>query len=278
MFEPKDRIIFPLDFPDSNSALKYVEILKDHVGLFKVGLELFVREGPGVLNAISDACTPSPLAPLSLSLWERVGVRVAGEGGRSKIFLDLKFHDIPETVKGAMKSANALGAEFVTVHCDEGGRLLETVVEAAAPPPIPTLVKGGEGGFTKVLAITVLTSLSRESLKEMGFREELQDPLKLVLHRARIAKSAGCSGVVCSGQEASFVRKEFGKDFIIVTPGIRPSWSVIKNDDQQRITTPSDAIKAGADYIVVGRPIRTAKDPVDAAKRIAEEIEVTLKG
>jgi orotidine-5'-phosphate decarboxylase len=268
--ESKDRIIFPLDFPDSNSALKYVEILKDHVGLFKVGLELFVREGPVILKAISNICSPSPHAPLSLSLWERVGVRGVGEGVGAKIFLDLKFHDIPETVKGAMKSANALGAEFVTVHCDEGRRLLETVVEEARLKPRTT-----EG--TKVLAVTVLTSLSRESLKEMGFREDLQDPLKLVLHRARIAKSAGCAGVVCSGQEASFVRREFGKDFIIVTPGIRPSWSVIKNDDQQRITTPSDAIKAGADYIVVGRPIRTAKDPADAAKRIAEEIEAVQK-
>jgi len=243
--EPKDRIIFPLDFPDYNSAKKYVEILKGHVGLFKVGLELFVKEGPEILKLIS------------------------GEG-KAKIFLDLKFHDIPETVKGAMKSANALGAEFITVHCDEGRRLLEAVVEEARLKPRTT-----EG--TKVLAVTVLTSLSRDSLKEMGMREELQDPLKLVLHRARIAKSAGCAGVVCSGLEASFVRKEFGNDFIIVTPGIRPSWSVIKNDDQQRIVTPSDAIKAGADYIVVGRPIRTAKDPMDAVKRIAEEIEKAVR-
>src|SRR3972149_1004677 len=250
--EPKDRIIFPLDFPDYNSAKKYVEILKGHIGLFKIGLELFVKEGPEILKLIS------------------------GEG-KAKIFLDLKFHDIPETVKGAMKSANALGAEFITVHCDEGRKLLDAAVEAAANPPIPPLVKGGKGGFTKVLAVTVLTSLSRDSLKEMGMREELQDPLKLVLHRARIAKSAGCAGVVCSGLEASFVRKEFGNDFIIVTPGIRPSWSVIKNDDQQRIVTPSDAIKAGADYIVVGRPIRTAKDPVDAVKRIEKEIEEALR-
>lgn len=108
-------------------------------------------------------------------------------------------------------------------------------------------------------------------------REEFQDPLKLVLHRAKIAKSAGCAGVVCSGLEAQYVKKELGKDFVVVTPGIRPSWSVIKNDDQQRIVTPSDAIRSGADYIVVGRPIRTAKDPVDAVKRIAEEIEKALK-
>ena len=237
--ELKDRIIFPLDFPDIDSARKYIEILRDNIGLFKVGLELFVKEGPSILSIIKKE-------------------------GRAKIFLDLKFHDITETVKGAMKSANALGAEFITVHCDEGRRLLESAVESAS-------------GKTKVLGVTVLTSLSGESLKEIGMREEFQDPLKLVLHRARIAKSAGCAGVVCSGLEASFVRKEFGKDFIIVTPGIRPSWSVIKNDDQQRIVTPSDAIKAGADYIVVGRPIRTAKDPVDAVKRIEKEIEEALR-
>ncbi|MBI3583757.1 MAG: orotidine-5'-phosphate decarboxylase [Nitrospinae bacterium] len=236
--EPKDRIIFPLDFPDYNSAKKYVEILKGHIGLFKVGLELFVKEGPEILKLI------------------------AGEG-KAKIFLDLKFHDIPETVKGAMKSANALGAEFITVHCDEGRGLLETTVKAAS-------------GKTKVLAVTVLTSLSRDSLKEMGMREELQDPLKLVLHRARVAKSAGCAGVVCSGLEAQYVKKELGKDFIVVTPGIRPSWSVVKNDDQQRIVTPSDAIRSGSDYIVVGRPLRSAKDPVDAVKRVAEEIEKAL--
>ena len=237
--ESKDRIIFPLDFPDIDSARKYIEILRDNIGLFKVGLELFVKEGPSILSIIKKE-------------------------GRAKIFLDLKFHDITETVKGAMKSANALGAEFITVHCDEGRKLLDAAVETAS-------------GKTKVLAVTVLTSLSRDSLKEMGMREELQDPLKLVLHRAGIAKSAGCAGVVCSGLEASFVRKEFGNDFIIVTPGIRPSWSVIKNDDQQRIVTPSDAIKAGADYIVVGRPIRTAKDPVDAVKRIEKEIEEALR-
>ena len=243
--ELKDRIILPLDFPDIDSARKYIEILRDNVGLFKVGLELFVKEGPSILSIIKKE-------------------------GKAKIFLDLKFHDIPETVRGAVKSANALGAEFITVHCDEGRRLLEAVVEEARLKPRTT-----EG--TKVLAVTVLTSLSRDSLKEMGMREEFHDPLKLVLHRTRIAKSAGCAGVVCSGLEASFVRKEVGNDFIIVTPGIRPSWSVIKNDDQQRIVTPSDAIKSGADYIVVGRPIRTAKDPLDAVKKIGKEIEEALK-
>lgn len=237
--DAKDKIIFPLDFSDINSAKRYIEILKDHIGLFKVGLELFVKEGPEILKLISGR-------------------------GKAKIFLDLKFHDIPETVKGAVRSANELGAEFITVHCDEGRRLLEIAVETAM-------------GRIKVLAVTVLTSLSRESLKEIGIREELQDPLKLVLHRARIAKSAGCAGVVCSGLEAEFIRKEFGKDFIIVTPGIRPLWSITENDDQRRVVTPAEAVKAGADYIVVGRPIRTANDPVDAVKKITKEIEIALK-
>ncbi|MEK6590962.1 MAG: orotidine-5'-phosphate decarboxylase [Nitrospinota bacterium] len=244
--EPKDRIIFPLDFPEINPAMRYVEILKDHIGLFKVGLELFVREGPAILRAISDARRDRNKPQ-----------------GREKIFLDLKFHDIPETVKRALKSADVFRVDFITVHCDEGKGMMESMVETASER-------------IKVLAVTLLTSLSSEGLKEMGMREDLQDPLRLVLHRAKIAKSAGCAGVVCSGLEAEYVKKELGEDFIVVTPGIRPSWSIIRHDDQKRITTPSEAIKAGADYIVVGRPITASKDPADAARRIAEEIEKAL--
>ncbi|MBI4378992.1 MAG: orotidine-5'-phosphate decarboxylase [Nitrospinae bacterium] len=252
--EPKDRIIFPLDFPEINSAMRYVEILKDHIGLFKVGLELFVREGPAILRVISNASRNGNKSHLP----------VQGQtGGREKIFLDLKFHDIPETVKRALRSADVYRVNFITIHCDEGKDMMESIAETASER-------------IKVLAITLLTSLSREGLKEMGMREDLQDPLRLVLHRAKIAKSAGCAGVVCSGLEAEYVKKELGEDFIVVTPGIRPSWSIIHHDDQKRITTPFEAIKAGADYIVVGRPITASKDPADAARRIAEEIEKAL--
>lgn len=237
--KPHDRIIFPLDFPNYEVAKEYVQLLKEHVGLFKVGLELFVSEGPKVLQTIAS------IAP-------------------TKVFLDMKFHDIPETVSAAQRAANVHGAEFITVHCDEGPRLLESVV-------------GSVSNGTKILAITVLTSLSAEDLKGIGISKELQDPLKLVLHRAKMAKDAKCSGVVCSGREARAVKEKFGKDFIVVVPGIRPEWSCVKNDDQTRITTPYSAIVNGADFIVVGRPIRTASDPTEAADKIAEEVEQGLK-
>lgn len=231
-----DRIIFALDVPDANEAARYVALLKSHVGVFKVGLELFVASGPEVVKTVTD------------------------KGGAS-VFLDMKFHDIPATVASAMRSASKLGAEFVTVHCDEGGELLEAAVK--------------EAGSLKVLGVTVLTSLSKEGMAQIGIDPKYKEPSDLVLHRARLAKLAGCAGVVCSGQEAKAVRAEFGKDFIIVTPGIRSATDDV--GDQKRVVTAYDAIKNGADYIVVGRPIRKAPDPVKAAKSIADEIEKALK-
>jgi orotidine-5'-phosphate decarboxylase len=237
--QPHEYIIFPLDFPNLKEARKYVKLLKNHVGLFKVGLELFVSEGPNVIRAIAK---DSP----------------AG------IFLDMKFHDIPETVSRAQKAANILGAKFITVHCEEGKGLLKAIVNSA-------------NHETKILGVTVLTSLSKENLSEIGISSKLQDPTKLVLHRAKLAKIAGCSGVVCSGNEVKAVKKKFGDDFIVVVPGIRPSWAQINNDDQARVSTPFDAIINGADYIVVGRPIKKADDPAEAAKKIADEIKEALK-
>lgn len=236
---PYQRIIFPLDFPNLKEAGKYISLLKDHVGLFKIGLELFVSEGPGAIKAVA----------------EKTG---------AEIFLDMKFHDIPETVMGALRAARMHRIKFITVHCDEGSKLLGAAVDSAK--------KG-----TKVLAVTLLTSLSREDLKEIGMREDLQDPVKLVLHRADLARRAGCSGVVCSGREVKAVKERFGKDFIVVVPGIRPSWAHVSNDDQSRIVTPYEAIINGADYIVIGRPIRDAKDPSEAAIRVAKEIEEAVK-
>lgn len=234
---PKDRIIFALDVAGLDEAKRYIDLLKGHVGLFKIGLELFVACGPSIVKAVHE--------------------RSNGKG----IFLDMKFHDIPATVKGAMRSASDLNAEFVTVHCDEGAGLLKAVVE-------------GNTGGTKVLGVTVLTSLSGEDLAQIGM-DLKYNPQSLVLHRSRLAKLAGCSGVVCSGQEARLVRAEFGPDFVIVTPGIRSSGD--EAGDQKRVVTPSEAVRNGADYIVVGRPIRNAPSPVEAAKRIAGEIEQGLK-
>ena len=232
----KEYIIFPLDVSDYDQAIKYVNILKDDVGLFKVGLELFISQGPDILRSIREE---------------------AGAG----VFLDLKLHDIPVTVKRAFLAACEYRPRFVTIHCDEGDETLKSVSE-------------NNQGNTKILAITVLTSLNRKRLKALGYAERFTEDLSaLVLLKARLAKESGCHGIVCSGHEAGMVRRELGHELIIVTPGIRPSWSLVRQDDQRRIVTPVDAVKNGADYIVVGRPIRDAKDPADAAKRVANEIE-----
>ena len=239
MKEPKDYIIFPLDLPTYNEAISYAELLTEHVGLFKVGLELFISQGPGIIKSIQDA-------------------------GRAGIFLDLKLQDIPATGNRAFLAASRHGPEFVTVHCDEGGETLRAVA------------KNNPGG-TKILAITVLTSLDQKKLKDLGYSEKFaQDLSALVLLKARMAKAAGCHGVVCSGLEVGLIKRELGPELIAVTPGIRPAWSVVDQDDQRRVVTPADAIKNGADYVVVGRPIRDAREPADAARRVAEEIEDAL--
>ena len=236
---PKEYIIFPLDVPSRDEAMQYVYRLKDHVGLFKVGLELFISEGPEILSAISDAGVPG-------------------------IFLDLKLHDIPATVSRAFLAAAKYHPVFVTIHCDEG----EGVLKAVA--------RDNPAG-TKILAITVLTSLSSESLRLLGYDPRFENRMvDLVLLRARTARNAGCHGVVCSGHEVAAIKKEFGEELIIVSPGIRPLWGEVAQDDQARIVTPQKAVKDGADYIVVGRPIRDAPDPAEAAQRIADDIGSAL--
>jgi orotidine-5'-phosphate decarboxylase len=235
----KDRLIFPLDVPDAQEARQHVTLLGEHVGVFKIGLELFVAEGPSIVETIADLTD-------------------AG------IFLDLKFHDIPATVQQAIRSGSCLRrANFITVHCDPG---LLAAVAAEVPD------------HTKVLAVTVLTSLDEEQLAALGIQPELAaEVVKLVVHRAKIAKEAGCAGIVCSGHEVQAVKEECGDDLLVVTPGIRPECGDISKDDQRRIVTPYQAVRNGADYIVVGRPIRTATDPVEAAVMVANEIERGLK-
>jgi orotidine-5'-phosphate decarboxylase len=234
VLHPGKRIVFPLDFSTPEEAVDFAALLRGHVGLFKVGLELFVSAGPSLL------------------------ARVGGEGG-SGIFLDLKFHDIPATVRSASRAAARLGVRFISVHAGGGARMMEAAVE-------------GAGEKTGVLAVTALTSLGREELAELGVRRELTDPSALVLHRAGQAKRAGCAGVVCSGMEVEAVKREFGQGFVAMVPGIRPAWGDVPSDDQARVATPADAVRRGADYLVIGRPIRLASDPAVAAARIAEEI------
>ena len=238
MKAPKDYIVFPLDMASIREAARYIELLSDSVGMFKVGLELFVNAGPEIVRMIQSA-------------------------GRAEIFLDLKFHDIPATVERATAQAAALGVKFLTVHCGETPRMLAAAV-------------AGADGRVEILGVTVLTSVSPEDLASAGFKDSLTaDMTVLVKKRAQMAKAAGCAGVVCSGQEVGMVKERFGKSFYAVTPGIRPAWQD-NSDDQRRIVTPGDAIKKGSDYLVIGRPIRDADDPKAAAGRIADEIEAAL--
>jgi orotidine-5'-phosphate decarboxylase len=239
MRQAKDYIIFPLDVSSSDEAKGYVELLADHVGLFKVGLELFIRSGPDIVRFINSA-------------------------GTAGVFLDLKLHDIPATVSRAMAGIADLGIQFATVHCGETPKMLEAAVS-------------GSRGKVHILGVTVLTSVNADDIKAAGYRPDFYRNLStLVLQRAGMAKTAGCAGVVCSGLEAAMIKKHFGNEFTTVTPGIRPQWSVGGKDDQQRVTTPAQAVKNGSDYLVIGRPIRDASDSRAAAGRIAEEISAVI--
>ena len=239
MRTPQDYIVFPLDVATRAEAEQLVGQLSGHVGLFKVGLELFIRSGPDLIR------------------W----IQAQGTAG---IFLDLKLHDIPVTVARAMEGICDLGVVLTTIHCGESPRMLEAAVAAGR-------------GRTRILAVTVLTSVGPEELQQAGLSPALAGDLEaLVRQRARMARSAGCDGVVCSGWEAGAIKEDLGPDFLAVTPGIRPAWEASGADDQRRVMTPAEAVRNGADYIVIGRPIRTAPDPVLAARRVAEEIAVGL--
>mgnify|MGYP006428482981 FL=1 len=232
---PQNRLIFALDVPGKKEAKHYAKVLEGVVGCFKIGLELFISEGPDIVKMIQDQSA-------------------------ANIFLDLKLHDIPATVRGALRSAKKLGVQYITIHSTEGEEILETAQEV-------------KGSGLEVLAVTVLTSTSASSLASLGIREDI-NAAALVLDRATRAQNSGCAGVVCSGEEAKLVKSKCGGDFKIVVPGIRPEWARVSGDDQNRIATPSQAIEDGADMIVVGRPIRDANDPREAAQKIIEEISV----
>jgi orotidine-5'-phosphate decarboxylase len=241
MKEPKDYIVFPLDVPDPESAKFLVGLLADEVGMFKVGLELFIRSGPELVRWIVGA-------------------------GSAKVFLDLKLHDIPVTVQRAMARVAELGVFFATVHCGDSKKMLEAAVT-------------GAGGKVNVLGVTVLTSTSAQEIGGAGYREEYASDLqRLVMKKAAMAKEAGCTGIVCSGQEVQAVKTAFGRKFQAVTPGIRPAGKGVAADDRARVVTPAMAIRRGADYLVIGRPIRDAEDPTAAARAIAVEIGEALNG
>ena len=237
----KEKIIVALDVPSADAALRVAQMLHGHVGLFKVGKEVFTAEGPAVVR------------------------RLVAEGNR--VFLDLKFHDIPNTVRAAAHQAALLGASLITIHA-AGGRKM---IAAAAEGVHAAAKEMGVAQSTKVLAVTALTSLSAEDLAEVGFQGS---PEEVVVRLARLAKSAGADGVIASPREISAIREACGPNFLIVTPGIRPAAGT--GDDQARTATPASAIRAGADYLVIGRPITGATDPAAAADAIATEMELGL--
>jgi len=238
--QAKDRLIVALDVPERERALELVALLHDCCGMFKIGLEPFCNFGPSFVEEIQQ------------------------RGGR--VFLDLKFHDIPRTVAQAGRAAARLGVEMFNVHAAGGREMMKAVVDA---------VREESAGKNppKILAVTVLTSLGAEELhRDLGIN---RSPLEQVIFWAEQAEECGLSGVVASPVEITAIRQHCGGNFLIVTPGIRPAGAGA--GDQKRISTPADAVKAGVDYIVVGRPIVQAPDPRQAALEIVEEMEEALK-
>jgi len=225
-------IFVALDTPSLDQASALAARVAPYVGGLKIGLEFVSANGPE-------------------------GVRAIVKSGRP-VFLDVKLHDIPNTVAGAMKALAPLGAAIVNVHASGGAAMMRAAAEAAASvAPRP-----------KVIAVTVLTSLEGADLAAMGIAGT---PLEQVVRLARLVKQSGLDGVVCSPQEIEAVRAACGPDFLIVTPGVRPSGGTL--DDQRRVMTPSRALAAGADLLVIGRPITGAPDPAEAARAIAAELE-----
>ena len=232
---PYERIFVALDTMDLGCAQKMISNLSGHIGGVKIGKEFFTANGPQ-------------------------GVRtVVGE--KQPLFLDLKFHDIPNTVIGALRSAMALRPIIVNVHASGGAAMLraaaKTVSEAGSSRPL-------------LIAVTVLTSLEDKDMADIGFRSSVADQ---AIRLAQLAQDCGLDGVVCSPHELSVIREVCGANFKLVVPGIRPNWAV--KGDQKRITTPRQAVDLGADYLVIGRPITEDENPVLAAKRIGEELSDT---
>ncbi|MGF1513368.1 MAG: orotidine-5'-phosphate decarboxylase [Elainellaceae cyanobacterium] len=233
---PRDRIIVPLDVPTQDDAIRLLDQLPD-VLFWKVGLELFISTGPAILSELRSR--------------------------QKKIFLDLKLHDIPNTMIGACRAAASYGVDLLTVHAAAGRHALLGLTETASQgataaghlPP-------------KIIGVTLLTSLDSRAL---AF--ELRVPIELpeyVLQLALLARDSGLAGTVCSPQEADQLRRLCGEDFLLICPGIRPAWSDM--GDQRRSLTPAEALKAGANYLVIGRPITAADSPIDAYRRVCDEI------
>jgi orotidine-5'-phosphate decarboxylase len=225
------KIIVAMDYADAKTALQASVQLSPALCRLKVGKELFTAAGPQLVEQLMR--------------------------GGFEVFLDLKFHDIPNTVAQACKAAAALGVWMINVHALGGRRMMEAAQESLsglAHPP-------------RLIAVTVLTSMGQDDLAELGIGDS---PAQLVLRLAQLARNSGLDGVVCSAQEAALLRRECGEEFCLVTPGIRPAQSVM--DDQMRVMTPQAALENGASYLVVGRPITRAADPLQALQDISQQI------
>ena len=235
-------ILVALDFPSASAALAMADTLRGAVGGFKIGSQLFTAEGPSIVRPLAD------------------------RGDR--VFLDLKFHDIPNTVAGAIESASHLGAWMMNVHASGGAAMMAAAAEAAD--------KAAANGRPRplVIAVTVLTSMSAEALTSVGVNKS---PFDHVVHLAQLAKSAGMDGIVASPLETAAIREACGPEFLIVTPGIRGGSAEQSSgrQDQARTMAPGEAMRAGASFLVVGRPITGAPDPRAAATSIAAEIRET---
>ena len=226
----RDRLIVALDFPAPAKALALVSVLSGSISIYKIGLQLYIAAGPAIVQA------------------------VAATG--AKIFLDLKLHDIPNTVAKAVAAAGELGVQMLTVHLAGGTSMLKAAVEARPP-------------HLSLLGVTVLTSATEETLNETGLDSKISEQ---VVRLADLGRSSGINGLITSPHEVRLLRERFGQEMTLITPGVRPAWAAA--DDQKRFTTPAEALKSGADYLVVGRPITAAEDPRDAVERLLGEIAV----
>jgi orotidine-5'-phosphate decarboxylase len=232
---PKDRLAIALDLPSEQEAMRLVDRLGDTCRWFKVGMELYYAAGNEIVTRLRDR--------------------------GFDVFLDLKLHDIPNTVAGAVRSATKAGASLLTVHASGGAAMMSAAADAASAP-----------GSPRLLAVTVLTSMDASQLADIGITAS---PVDQVLRLAKLATNSGIDGMVCSPEEVAMLRKQTGLDSLLVIPGIRPAASALHpspTDDQKRIATPAQAIRDGASLLVVGRPITRAADPAAAAGAILNEI------
>ncbi len=231
------ELIVALDFENLASALGFVETAGDSVTWYKIGSQLFCSAGPAAVAELKKR--------------------------GKKVFLDLKFHDIPNTVASAVAEAVKMGADMVNVHASGGREMMKAAVKAANDNSKP-------GCRPLVIAVTVLTSMDQPALAEALNRTDSYAPATHVPHLAKLAKDSGMDGVVASAHEIELIRNTCGKDFVLVIPGIRPADS--STDDQKRIMTPAEAVSKGANFLVVGRPVLKAKNPAEAARAIKAEM------